>query len=88
VRLKLYRGNVEVVGRSSPCSLYAQEIASFTMGDSYNQKDAEGFINLVGLPFRVRASVPSRFSAAAPEASAAPGSARNISTRKTTRKER
>ena len=88
VRLKLYRGNVEVVGRSSPCSLYSEEIASFTMGDSYNQKDAEGFINLVGLPFRVRASVPSRFSAAAPEASAAPGSARNISTRKTTRKER
>ena len=88
VRLKLYRGNVEVVGRSSPCSLYAQEIASFTMGDSYNQKDAEGFINLVGLPFRVRASVPSRFSAAVPEASTAPGSARNISTRKPSRKER
>ena len=88
VRLKLYRGNVEVVGRSSPCSLYSEEIASFTMGDSYNQKDAEGFINLVGLPFRVRTSVPSRFSEAAPEASAVPGSARNISTRKPTRKKR
>src|ERR1019366_3411376 len=44
VRLGLYRGNVEVLGRSSPYSLYAAEIASFTMGASYDQKDAKGFI--------------------------------------------
>jgi len=60
VRLKLYRGNVEVLGRSSPYSLYAGDIASFTMGDSYDQKDAEGFINLIGLPFQVCAAIKSR----------------------------
>ena len=87
VRLRLCRGNVEVAGRSSPYSLYAEEIASFTMGASYDQKDAEGFINLVGLPFQVRASVPSRFSAAAPEDSAVLGDAQDVSARKPTRKE-
>ena len=87
VRLRLCRGNVEVAGRSSPHSLYAEEIASFTMGASYDQKDAEGFINLVGLPFQVRASVPSRFSAAAPEDSAVLGDAQDVSARKPTRKE-
>lgn len=60
VRLRLYRGNVEVLGRTSPYSLYAPEIASFTMGASYDQKDAAGFINLIGLPFQVRAAVESR----------------------------
>ena len=60
VRLRLYRGNVEVLGRSSPYSLYAAEIASFTMGASYDQKDAKGFINLIGLPFEVRAAIESR----------------------------
>ena len=62
VRLGLYRGNVEVAGRSSPYSLYAEDIASFTMGASFNPKDAEGFINLIGLPIQVRAAVQSRFS--------------------------
>ena len=57
VRLRLYRGNVEVLGRRSPYSLYAGEIASFTMGESYDQKDAAGFINLIGLPFKVRAAI-------------------------------
>jgi len=57
VRLRLYRGNVEVLGRTSPYSLYAGDIASFTMGASYDQKDARGFINLIGLPIQVRAAV-------------------------------
>jgi len=61
VRLRLRRGNVEILGRSSPYSLYAEDIASFTMGASYDQKDAEGFINLIGLPFKVRAAIESRF---------------------------
>ncbi len=60
VRLRLYRGNVEVLGRTSPYSLYAPDIASFTMGASYDQKDAQGFINLIGLPIRVRASIEAK----------------------------
>ena len=63
VRLRLYRGNVEVAGRSSPYSLYAEDIASFTMGASFNQKDAEGFIHLIGLPILVSAALQSRLSA-------------------------
>ena len=63
VRLRLYRGNVEVAGRSSPYSLYSEDIASFTMGASYDQKDAEGFINLIGLPLVVRAAVEARMPA-------------------------
>ena len=57
VRLRLYRGNVECTGRTSPYSLYSPDIASFTMGDSYDPKDAEGFIHLIGLPLRVRAAI-------------------------------
>ena len=63
VRLRLYRGNVEIAGRTSPYSLYSEDIASFTMGASYDQKDAEGFINLIGLPLVVRAAVESRMPA-------------------------
>ena len=63
VRLRLYRGNVEVAGRTSPYSLYSEDIASFTMGASYDQKDAQGFINLIGLPILVRAAVQSQVSA-------------------------
>jgi argininosuccinate synthase len=63
VRLRLYRGNVEVAGRSSPYSLYSEDIASFTMGASYDQKDARGFINLIGLPIQVRAALESRLPA-------------------------
>ena len=64
VRLRLYRGNVTGAGCRSPYSLYAPDIASFTMGASYNPKDAEGFINLIGLPVQVRAAVQARLSAA------------------------
>jgi len=55
VTLRLYKGNIEPVSRKSPYSLYSLNIASFTMGAEYDQKDAQGFINLVGLPIRVRA---------------------------------
>jgi argininosuccinate synthase len=64
VRLRLCRGHVEVAGRTSPYSLYAQELASFTMGESYDQKDARGFINLIGLPIEARAVLQSRAEAA------------------------
>ena len=59
ITLALYKGNVDVAGRDSESSLYRPDIASFTMGASYNQKDAEGFIRLLGLPARTRALVKS-----------------------------
>ena len=43
------------MSRKSPYSLYSLDIASFTMGAEYDQKDARGFINLIGLPIQVRA---------------------------------
>ena len=55
VRLKLYKGNVILVGRKSPFSLYREDYATFGQEDVYNQKDAEGFIRLFGLPMKVRA---------------------------------
>lgn len=55
VGLSLYKGNVDVVGRKSENSLYRTDIASFTMGDGYDQKDAAGFIRILGLPARSRA---------------------------------
>jgi argininosuccinate synthase len=55
VELKLYKGNIILIGVSSPYSLYNAEIASFTTGDLYDHKDAEGFIHLFGLPLKVRA---------------------------------
>jgi argininosuccinate synthase len=57
VTLRLYKGNPEPVSRKSPFSLYSMSIASFTMGADYDQKDARGFINLIGLPMQVRAAV-------------------------------
>jgi argininosuccinate synthase len=57
VKLRLYKGHVDVLSRTSPYSLYSLNIASFTMGAEYDQKDAAGFINLVGLPIKVRAAV-------------------------------
>ncbi len=57
VRLRLCQGRIDVVSRASPYSLYAPAIASFTMGEEYDQRDAAGFINLTGLPMRVHAAV-------------------------------
>src|SRR2546423_270179 len=55
VQLSLYKGNVAVVGRESEYSLYRTDLAGFTMGGNYDQKDAEGFIRILGLPARSRA---------------------------------
>jgi argininosuccinate synthase len=63
VTLQLYKGNLEPVSRKSPNSLYSLDIASFTMGASYDQKDALGFINLIGLPIKVRAALAAEKSA-------------------------
>lgn len=54
-RLKLYKGNLILVGRKSPYSLYREDYATFGEEDVYNQKDAEGFIKLFGLPMKVAA---------------------------------
>ena len=55
VKLKLYKGNIMPAGSTSPYSLYNESMASFTTGELYNHKDADGFINLFGLPLKVRA---------------------------------
>lgn len=55
VKLKLYKGNIIPAGATSPYSLYNESLASFTTGDLYSHKDAEGFINLFGLPLKVNA---------------------------------
>src|SRR6266850_2912556 len=55
VKLSLYKGTVAVTSRKSEYSLYRTDLSSFTMGDSYDQKDAEGFIRILGLPSRSRA---------------------------------
>lgn len=55
VRLKLYKGQVQVVGRYSPHSLYREDLATFGADEIYNQHDAEGFIRLYGLPLKVQA---------------------------------
>ena len=57
VKLKLYKGNIIPAGAESKYSLYNESLASFTTGDLYNHKDAEGFINLFGLPLKVNALV-------------------------------
>jgi argininosuccinate synthase len=57
VTLRLYKGTVQPVSRKSENSLYSLNIASFTMGAEYDQKDALGFINCIGLPIKVRASL-------------------------------
>ena len=55
VRLKLFKGTGTVVGRQSPFSLYREDFATFGQDDVYDQRDAEGFINLFGLPLKVKA---------------------------------
>ena len=53
IKLKLYKGNISVVSRRSPYSLYHPELATFEEDELYNQADATGFINLFGLPLQV-----------------------------------
>lgn len=55
ITLSLYKGNVSVVSRESEHSLYRTDLSSFTMGTEYDQKDAAGFIRILGLPSRSRA---------------------------------
>ncbi len=57
VKLKLYKGNIINAGTTSPYSLYDPEIATFDEDNVYNQAEAEGFINLFGLPIRVKAMI-------------------------------
>jgi len=62
--LSLYKGNVSVVSRKSDYSLYRTDLSSFTMGASYDQKDAEGFIRILGLPSRCRAQTQNKVEVA------------------------
>lgn len=60
VKIKLYKGNIINVGVSSPYSLYSEDFATFDEDEVYNQKDSEGFINLFGLPLKVKAMLDSK----------------------------
>ncbi|WP_300329872.1 argininosuccinate synthase [Fusobacterium sp.] len=55
VKLKLYKGNIILKGLDSDYSLYSEEFSTFDEDEVYNQKDAEGFINLFGLPLKIEA---------------------------------
>lgn len=55
VKLKLYKGNIMGAGTTSPYTLYSMDMATFDEDDCYNQADSEGFINLFGLPIKVKA---------------------------------
>ncbi len=55
VRMKLYKGNCTPAGTTSPYSMYNEDMATFGADEVYTQADAEGFINLFGLPLKVRA---------------------------------
>lgn len=57
VKLKLYKGNIINAGVTSPYSLYSEEIATFGEDDVYDQMDSKGFINLFGLPIKVKAQM-------------------------------
>jgi argininosuccinate synthase len=57
VKLKLYKGNIIPAGSESPYSLFSEELCTFGVDAVYNQKDAEGFINLFGLPLKVNANM-------------------------------
>ena len=61
-RLKLFKGKISPAGMTSPYSLYDEEIATFGEDEVYDQKDSAGFINLFGLPLKVRAQMLKRNS--------------------------
>ena len=63
VKLKLYKGNVINAGVTSPYALYDEEIATFDEDEVYDQKDAQGFINLFGLPIKVQAKQKAKLEA-------------------------
>jgi argininosuccinate synthase len=60
VKLKLYKGNIMVAGVDTPYALYDESISSFGASELYSHKDAEGFINLFGLPSKIAAMVKNR----------------------------
>ena len=60
VKLKLYKGNITNAGVSSPYSLYDEDIATFAEDDVYDQMDSQGFINLFGLPIKVKAMMDAK----------------------------
>ncbi|AYF54456.1 argininosuccinate synthase [Clostridium botulinum C] len=60
VKLKLYKGNIMIAGMESPNALYEESISSFGASDLYNHKDAEGFINLFGLPYKINAMIKAK----------------------------
>ena len=60
VKMKLYKGNLMPAGVKSPYSLYDEDIATFAEDEVYDQKDSAGFINLFGLPLKVRATMLKR----------------------------
>ena len=57
VRVQLHKGSAQVVGRSSPASLYQPRLATYSAGDQFDHQAAVGFIKLVGLPVRTQAEV-------------------------------
>jgi argininosuccinate synthase len=63
VRLKLYKGNIINAGVTSPYTLYDEEVATFDEDHVYNQKDSAGFINLFGLPIKVKAKLDAKRNA-------------------------
>ncbi|CAG7839773.1 argininosuccinate synthase [Clostridium novyi B str. ATCC 27606] len=60
VKLKLYKGNIMIAGMESLNALYEESISSFGASDLYNHKDAEGFINLFGLPYKINAMIKAK----------------------------
>ncbi len=60
VKLKLYKGNIINAGVTSPYSLYSEEVATFGEDEVYNQMDSQGFINLFGLPIKVKAMLDAK----------------------------
>ncbi len=61
VKLRIYKGNIMNAGITSPYSLYSENIATFDDdGGAYSQKDSEGFINLFGLPIKVKAMLENK----------------------------
>lgn len=61
MKVKLYKGNITPASVTSPYSLYNEDIATFDEDHVYDQKDAGGFINLFGLPIKVKAMAEAKW---------------------------
>jgi argininosuccinate synthase len=57
VKVKLYKGNLEIAGRTSPHSLYDTKLATYTEEDEFDHKSSVGFIKIYGLPVKTFAQV-------------------------------